>query len=305
MRFIDFFRSMHSFFKTLNFIANQPLNQKNKLRSIFRFLKWQLTSRLITSTIVYDWINGSRFLVKKGETSLVRTVYVGLNEFPDMTFLMHFLRAEDLFVDIGANVGLYTILASKVVGARSFAFEPIPATYIRLQENICLNHIDGKVTYLNKGIGAQHTSVTFTSDLDGTNHVVAPNEQHENVIISEVLPLDNVLKYEFPTLLKIDVEGYETLVLEGAKETLAKTSLKAIIIELNGLANRYGFNEAKIYQFMSDYGFQAYSYDPFKRNLISNQENLYSANTLFIRDKVFVINRLKNASKFVINGQEL
>jgi len=48
-------------------------------------------------------VNGSKFLVKTGETGLTGNIYTGLHEFPDMGFLLHFLRAEDLFVDIGAN----------------------------------------------------------------------------------------------------------------------------------------------------------------------------------------------------------
>ena len=59
-----------------------------------------------------------------------------------MGFLLHVLRSEDLFVDVGANVGSYTILACSVVGARGISFEPVPSTYKRLVENMRLNHLD-------------------------------------------------------------------------------------------------------------------------------------------------------------------
>jgi hypothetical protein len=52
-------------------------------------------------------------------------IYTGLHEFEDMSFLLHFLRPADLFIDIGANVGAYTIFASGIVAATSISIEPI------------------------------------------------------------------------------------------------------------------------------------------------------------------------------------
>ena len=105
-----------SFFNIIKFITNHPLNQEQKLKSIVRFAKWQVGSRLVPGAIVYDWINGSKFLVKNGETGLTGNIYTGLHEFPDMAFLLHVLRDDDLFVDVGTNVGSYTILACSASG---------------------------------------------------------------------------------------------------------------------------------------------------------------------------------------------
>lgn len=115
-------------FNTIKFIINHPLNQENKLGAIIQFARWQVGSRLVPGAIIYDWVNGSRFLVKNGETGLTGNIYTGLHEFQDMAFLLHFLRSEDLFVDVGANVGSYTILACSAIGARGIAFEPVPST---------------------------------------------------------------------------------------------------------------------------------------------------------------------------------
>ncbi|OPY08378.1 MAG: Methyltransferase domain protein [Syntrophus sp. PtaB.Bin001] len=186
----------------IKFITNHPLNHEHKLNSIIRFAKWQVGSRLVPGAIVYDWINGSKFLVKTGETGLTGNIYTGLHEFPNMGFLLHFLRAEDLFVDIGANVGSYTILACSAVGARGVAFEPIPSTYKRLVENMRLNHLDEKVKCINKGLGAQQGTIAFTSDSDTTNHVLASGEQCDNKVTVEVTSLDTALDGENPSLIK-------------------------------------------------------------------------------------------------------
>jgi len=294
-----------SLLSTIKFITNHPLNRDRKLSSISRFAKWQIGSRLVPGAIVYDWINGSKFLVKTGETGLTGNIYTGLHEFPDMGFLLHVLRGEDLFIDVGANVGSYTILACSAVGARGIAFEPVPSTYKRLVENMRLNHLDEKVKCVNKGVGAQEGSIAFTSDSDTTNHALASGEQCENIVNVEVITLDTVLNDESPSLAKIDVEGYETPVLEGAQETLKKKTLHSVIMELNGSGNRYGYDESQILELMFDYGFKTYSYNPLDRTLINLEgKNLNSGNTLFIRNKHLVEERLRGAAKILIHGRK-
>jgi FkbM family methyltransferase len=288
---------------TIKFIINHPLNRGHKLRSIIRFAKWQIGSRLVPGSIVYDWVNGSKFLVKTGETGLTGNIYTGLHEFPDMAFLLHFLRGEDLFLDVGANIGSYTILACSAIGAKGIAFEPVQSTYNRLIENMRLNHLDGKVKSINKGVGAQQGSIAFTSDSDTTNHALASGEQCANAVTVEVTSLDAALQSETPALIKIDVEGFETPVLEGAHETLQKQTLHSVIMELNGSGSRYGFDELRILELMANYGFETYSYNPFERTLISLEgKNLNSGNTLFIRDKSFVGARLKSSPKVKLHG---
>jgi FkbM family methyltransferase len=294
-----------SLLQTLKFITSHPLNRRDKLRSIIRFARWQLGSRLAPGTIVFDWINGSKFLVKPGETGLTGNIYAGLHEFPEMGFLLHFLRRDDLFVDVGANVGSYTILASAAVGSRSIAFEPVPDTYKRLVENIRLNHLDDKARCMNKGVGDQPGEIAFTTDSDTVNHALADDERCENQVVVEVTSLDIALRDEDPALIKIDVEGYETLVMKGAKETLRKETLHAVIMELNGSSSRYGFEESRLVELILGNGFAAYSYNPLDRTLLRIEgRNLDSGNTLFIRDREFVEQRLRGSPKLTVYGTQ-
>lgn len=291
-------------FRVLNFIINHPLNRKSRLKSIVRFVKWQIGSRLVSSAVVYHWINGSKFLVKSGETGLTGNIYTGLHEFSDMGFLLHFLRKNDLFVDVGANAGSYTILACAVLQAKGIAFEPVPGTFERLVENIRLNHLDGDVTAINKGVGDKESFMQFTSGSDTTNHVLSKNENCVNPISVEITTLDNVLKDKSPLLIKIDVEGYESLVLKGAIEVLKNPNLKAVIMELNGSGIRYGYDEIQLIELMQRNGFESYSYDPFERGLINLEgKNIESGNNIFIRDKLFVEKRLKTSEKVLVHEQ--
>ena len=294
-----------SVLNTFKFVTAHPLNRDNKFKSIIRFVKWQIGSRLVPGQIVYDWVNGSKFLVRTGETGLTGNIYTGLHEFPDMAFLLHVLRDDDLFIDVGANVGSYTILACSAIGANGYAFEPVPGTYKRLIDNIRLNHLENRVKCLNIGVGSEKGNIAFTSDMDTTNHALASGEQSDNAISVEVSTLDAVLGEESPTLMKIDVEGYETPVLKGAIETLKKQTLHSVIMELNGSGSHYGFDESQILEIMFDHGFRTYSYNPLDRSLINLQgKNLNSGNTLFIRDESYVLDRLKNSPKVTIHGKQ-
>lgn len=288
---------------TLKFITTHPLNHQQKALSVWRFAKWQIASRLTPGAIVFDWVNGSRFMVRKGETGLTGNVYTGLHEFPDMAYLLHVLRPEDVFVDVGANVGSYTILACKAVGARGYAFEPIPTTHSRLVENLRLNRLEQKVQHPNVGIGDKSGELLFTSDNDTVNHALAEGEASANVVSVEVTTLDKILADESPSLIKIDVEGFEKPVLLGAQSVLANASLHSVIMELNGSGERYGFNESAILEMMFDHGFRSYAYQPFQRRLLDlNGKNLDSGNTLFIRNREYVETRIFSADKITVNG---
>jgi hypothetical protein len=155
------------------------------------------------------------------------------------------------------------------------------------------------------GIGCERGVLPFTSDRDTVNHALARGESAEGAVSVEVFTLDELLSGETPVLMKIDVEGFETPVLEGGEATLNKPGLLAVIMELNGSGTRYGYDEAAIVKKMSGHGFKCCSYDPFARKLIDlGGKNLASGNTLFIKGKEAVMERLKSAPKVLVNGRE-
>lgn len=291
-----------SLVNTLKHLVNHPLNKSNKIAAIVRFLKWQVGSRLVPGEVIYQWINNSKIVARTGETGVTGNIYCGLHEFPDMAFLLHVLREGDLFVDIGANVGSYTVLASSAIGARGYCFEPVPSTYARLMTNIRLNNLGEHVVSLNIALGNSRGEIHFSSDQNCMNHVIADNEITENKITVTVSTLDEELKDD-PFLMKIDVEGYETPALEGADNTLRNKELCCVIMELNGSGKRYGYDESKILSMMSDYGFKTYSYKPFERSLINLEgKNLTEGNTIFIRNMDRIMERIKAASKIEVHG---
>ena len=132
---------MDAILNLASYIASHPLTRDRKLRAFTRLLRWQVESRL-RGEVVVPWVEGTRLAARRGMAGATGNIYCGLHEFEDMAFVLHFLRPGDLFVDIGANIGSYTVLASGVRKARTMAFEPDPLTFEALSRNIALNQLE-------------------------------------------------------------------------------------------------------------------------------------------------------------------
>jgi FkbM family methyltransferase len=250
--------------------------------------------------VAVPFVDATRLLVARGMTGATGNWYCGLHEHCEMAFVLHALRETDLFLDVGANIGSYTILASGAAGARSIAVEPVPATFAHLRMNVALNELAGRVRCWQGGLADKAGSLTFTSGLDTVNHVLAAGEQAAGVEVP-VTTLDELLGGEVPTLIKIDVEGYERPVLAGAQRALADPRLLAVIMETNGSGVRYGVGDDELVSSMREHGFGMYAYDPFARRL--NVAERGSGNTIFVRDPEAVNVRVAGARRFsLVNG---
>lgn len=255
--------------RAIKYAWNHPLCMDRRCDMLLRFVSWHVSGRLAPGDVAVDWVNGSRFLARPWHYGFSANVYCGLLEFADMSFLLHFLRPEDLFIDVGANRGSYTVLAGAAIGASVVAVEPVPETFASLKHNVELNGMVGRVECLNIGLGDQDGVLRFTADAsDCVNHVVAEGEQTGKTVEVSVRRLDDVVRGRSPVLMKMDVEGYEWFVLQGALETLDCESLRAIIVEFNntGLV-RYGVGDEKIDCLLEQKGFEPVRYEPFARKL--------------------------------------
>jgi FkbM family methyltransferase len=290
---------------TLAFILRHPLNRNRKAAALSRFARWQLGSRLLPGSVAVPFVDSTRLLIKPGMTGATGNVYTGLHEFEDMAFALHALRPGDLFADVGANVGSYTILAAGASGADCASFEPSPVTFAHLLDNIRLNHLESKVTAKNIGIGASAGVLAFTSGLDTVNHIVAEHEIVSNAIEVPVEPLDAVLSGSLLTIMKIDVEGFETEVLNGAGHTMAGSSLLAVIMELNGSGLRYGYDEEKIHRRMRDWGFKPARYEPVERTIVIRDSRSTVGNTLYVRNLEALRDRVRTAPLHHVHGSHL
>jgi FkbM family methyltransferase len=297
---------VNSLFKIIRFIWQHPLASRNRPLAFSRFFSWQIGQQLRPRPVTCPFVDDSVLVVEKGMAGATGNIYTGLLEFDDMGFLLHVLRSGDVFADVGANVGVYTILAARNAGASVISFEPIPSTFRRLQRNVEANKVSDRVDLKCFGVGDKAETLRFTEAMDAVNHVLGENEPAGNYAVIEVpvRTLDELLDGRQPVVFKIDVEGFEWPALQGAVKLLASQNLRAIIIELNGCGSRYGYSDESIHELLVAHGFAPHSYEPFSRQLkkLGTYGNL---NTIYIRDLEWVARRVTEARKYRILNIEV
>lgn len=289
----DFKTSAYRLAATLNFIISHPLNRGRPLSALGRFAAWQLASRL-RAEIEFDWIEGAKLIVSRGMTGATGNIYCGLHEFAEMSFLLHLLRPDDLFLDVGANIGSYTILASRVCKARAIAFEPDPDAARVLRRNITINHLNALALIEESAVGGVRGQIPFTVGLDTMNRVARPDDKSTRVVPMRCL--DDIPDAAAPTMIKLDVEGYEEQVLSGASSVLGSPCLLAVQSELCNPV---------VEGTVQSFGFKRRFYDPFTRTLRCAPFGHRMSNALFVRNIELVTERLAQAPSRVVGGKAL
>jgi FkbM family methyltransferase len=287
---------MTSLGNTAHFFSTHPLTRKAPLKAWARFVSWQIRSRL-QDEVVLPWLAGQRLAARRGMTGATGNIYAGLHEFADMMFVLHFLRKGDLFLDVGANIGSYTILASGVCRAAVWAFEPDPNTVRSLKRNVELNDLNSLVTVYELALGSTAGEVPFTVGQDTENRVVT-NAGDTNIRMVNQQPLDALNRADAqPIMIKMDVEGYEEEVLRGGQRLLANEALKVIEIETA--------NSASV-ELLNSLRFTRAYYDPFVRKLQTRPADTFSSsNVLFVRDWEFARSRVTTADRITVLGQSI
>lgn len=165
---------------------------------------------------------------------------------PETIEWLRALGPNDVLWDVGANVGIYTIYGAMVAGCSVVAIEPGAANYWTLCKNIEMNQLDEKVTALCIALGEEHKCADlfmYTSDPGGAQNALdRPQDDSGRTFKPQFrqgmlsIPADVLIEQlgvACPTAIKIDVDGFELPVLNGAKRMLKNPTLRRISLELN------------------------------------------------------------------------
>jgi len=289
-----------SFLSSLAFVMRHPLNRAASAAALLRVLRWQIGSRLLAGPIALPFVDDTYLFAARGMTGATGNWYCGLHEADDMAFVLHMLRPGDLFLDVGANIGSYTVLAAGGAGAKVISVEPIPATFEKLQVNVVLNKLSERIELHCAGLSDTRRTLRFSSEQDTMNHVLVHGEQVPAIEVP-VLELDDLLAGRVPQIIKIDVEGHEKAVLSGAARTLSNPGLTAVIMEVNGSGVRYGIADDELLAVMRDHGFEPMHYDGILRQV--SDWRATGGNAIFVRHRSAIAARVADAPKHrLVNG---
>jgi FkbM family methyltransferase len=209
----------------VRFIWTHPSNQGRRVRALFRFARFQARGRILRRSTLVPLGERSRIVASLHRQAVSKAVWANPPDYAEMLTWQHVLKPGDLFVDVGANVGSYTIWAGDL-GAEVIALEPAKDTYDLLVENVALNGYP--VHTICAAAGAISGTARFTSGQDALNRL-HPGGSAE----IQMVTIDSIIKDRTVTGMKVDVEGFEIEVLRGCEQALTDQRLRLIQLEWN------------------------------------------------------------------------
>ncbi|MGV3660394.1 MAG: FkbM family methyltransferase [Prosthecobacter sp.] len=247
-------------------IWKAPGNRGHRLGRLLRSVVWLMNKKGARKTWTLPVFGGLK--LRCHPDSIIALHVVQRSEWHDWDtarFITGFLREGDTFVDVGANIGLYTLPAARIVkGGRVVAVEPSPINRARLQENLALNGIS-TVQVEPCALGEIPGELSF-SDEDALAHV----ELAGNGPRVPVKTFDSLAPQEEITLMKVDVEGFELSVFRGAIQTMQAGRLPVILFEMNHSYLRYGVSADDIFTFLRSAGYRIARYEHDSRRIVED-----------------------------------
>lgn len=200
-------------------------------------------------------------LLRAGSTG----IYVLREDYePELAYLKQVLSPGKVFVDAGANFGIYTTIASRLVENSGvvLTFEPAIETYPILDRNVKINQLEN-VRVFHAAVSDQEGVTRFYHNNDAPNSysLGAANdntefEEIETLTLEKVFEQEKIKRFD---LMKIDVEGAEELVLQGAK-SLIEQMQPEIIFEVSGKgAERLGLSQDGAWNFLQELGYSFFA----------------------------------------------
>lgn len=221
------------------------------------------TSGIATPALVKSRWGDATFCIDDIADVIQRHIYFqGYFEYWESVYIRRALQEGGTFVDVGANIGWYTLLAAARVGPRGrvFAFEPSPATYSKLVRNVSVNDFDHICTQ-NVGLGEDDCDMSLFA-LDAGNsgantlHASPGARVVDTVAIRRAENLLQSLDVREIDFCKIDVEGAELSVLHGLGEYIRDGHIRQLMIEINGESlTRAGTQPGELIEFLRSSGY--------------------------------------------------
>lgn len=271
-------------------VWTHPGNRGRRVRALSRLLAWQAWERTTGRPFTITLAAARRLRCEPHSTSASGVMYFGLPDWPEMNLMLDYLRPGDVFLDVGANVGVYSLLATVVSDVEVWAFEPSLAAFKSASANVALNRLEASVHLVQAAVGADQGTVLLTVGLGTVNHIMTPMDAGEAVSVP-LVALDThlgVSDRQRVAMMKIDVEGNELAVLNGARE-LIRSSQPVLIVEANDVEG--------LSSWLSGVGYRPFQYAPERGEL---SETTWHApptgNIIAVADQVSAQQRVRSIS---------
>ena len=228
---------------------HHPANRSHRVRAILRAAGYQARGRILKKPTIARIGRKTLIEVQLHASGASKALYANPPDWPEMLVWAQRLRPGDLFIDVGANAGVYSLWAADL-GAEVVAVEPSRRASQWLRRNIDLNCLP--ITMVEAALTDFEGTVGFDSSGDATGHIGGPE-------VVAATTLDAVLGRRPAAGVKIDVEGFERMVLQGATAALAERRLGCIQLEWNHCSQvALGEERDPTAAFLAQFGYRLY-----------------------------------------------
>jgi FkbM family methyltransferase len=211
-------------------VLRHPANQSGRARAMVRVLRFQMAARVLQRPLIVPYGGRSRFIANLDDGPSRRAAYFPVPDWAEMNAWQRHLGAGDLFVDVGASVGLYSVIAAEL-GCEVICVEPVARSLKQLEANLALNEYNAVVL------------AAALSDVEGNGVVWGPDASRQHILFGEIpsmevtqtrlTTLDEVLQGRYAAGVKVDVEGAERRVLLGGIKALSDQRIGLLQVEWN------------------------------------------------------------------------
>jgi FkbM family methyltransferase len=215
--------------RSIDFLATQRLIKATRLQLN------EIRGRLGTGLYTYDLGHGLKIeldLSKNHDAFMYDYLLkFGRYEREVESTLSQLITKDTTFIDVGANVGYFTILCSRLAQT-VYAFEPVPDVFERLSRNINLNNCKN-VRAFQRAVSKEKTRLTlFESKISDGHDSTIRRFEHDKSILVDAVTLDETVQPSARNIvMKVDAEGSEMDVLRGASGLIKSGNISAIVLE--------------------------------------------------------------------------
>jgi FkbM family methyltransferase len=249
-------------------LRDRPDFRADPLGALWRRLWWRVRWRGSRRPWVLPWHDGLRLTLNRGGPAAL-IYYQGFSEPDTAAFVRAYLKPGMVFVDVGAHIGEYALLAAQRVGRTGevHAFEPNPKVYAVLAENVRLNGLD-QIVMRPWAVSAEEGDVDLDVHPEPALSALAsrtpPTDPTHRVERVPSVTLDGYLAGRRVDLIKIDVEGAEMLVVRGAQSLLARPVADAPVLVFECARHnyaRFGYSPLDLFRFVGHHGYTVWAFD--------------------------------------------
>lgn len=201
-------------------------------------------------------VSGHTFYLNRGDTTVLEKMLSGSYE-PEQTELFkNVVHPGDIVLDIGANVGYYTLLFAKTVGPYGlvYAFEPDPTNFKLLKKNIEVNGYNNIKAFPFAVSNSTRKGFLYLNDYNAGDHRIFDSKNNRKTVPIEIISLRDRFPNLRPNFIKIDTQGAEVEILKGIKNIIDDVHSISIEYWPYGL-NKAGYTGKDLCNILTDYGF--------------------------------------------------